>query len=190
MLWENQRSGNNWVKIKLRGVQTNVEAIGAWIHVYAGGKHMVRYHGSTTGFVSQNSQWEMFGLGQATIIDEIAIEWADGQFGDVLNNVQVNQPMMIFQGSTIIGREEATNVSIKVWPSPAQDRVQIRFPEGHEYSAVEVTDLRGRVLKTAFPQGGARDMSMELSGLPSGLYLLRFISPSGSQVRKLLVERD
>lgn len=188
MIWENQRSGNNWIKIKLRGVQTNVDAIGAWIHVYAGGKHMVRYHGSTTGFVSQNSQVEMFGLGQASIVDEIAIEWANGSLGDVMNNVPVNQNIVISEGSTIIGRDEADVETIKVWPSPAQELVHIRFPEGHPYTSVEVTDLQGRVLKTATPQLGVRDFNLELPGLASGLYLLRFRSPEGNQVRKLLVD--
>lgn len=188
MLWENQRSGNNWIKIKLRGVQRNVEGIGAWIHVYAGGKHLVRYHGSSSGFVSQNSQWEMFGLGQAAIVDEIAVQWGNGSIGDVMNNVSVNQHLVISEGSTIIAREEPGLDRIELWPSPAQDRVHIRFPEGHTFHAVEVRDVQGRILKTASPQVGLRDLDLELSGLAAGMYLLRFRSNGGDQVRKLFVE--
>ena len=77
-LFHNNQKGNNWINIKLVGTVSNKSAIGTRIKIKAGGIWQMREVNSQTGFCSQNSLRQHFGLGQATIIDSIIISWPSG----------------------------------------------------------------------------------------------------------------
>ncbi len=98
-LWEN-RSGNagNWLKIKLQGTTSNRMGIGSYIKVKADGK---RYYGYTLcgeGYISQNSQTEFFGIGDAQEIEYVEVTWLSGQT-DRIENIAPNQLITLVEGS-------------------------------------------------------------------------------------------
>lgn len=82
----------NWVKINCTGTQSNASAIGTKVYVNA----MIRGQSiwqmkeisSQTGFAAQNGMTLSFGLGNATHIDTIRIEWPSG-----LRNEYYDQPV-------------------------------------------------------------------------------------------------
>jgi hypothetical protein len=47
-----------------------------------------------SNFVSQNPATQHFGLGSANLVDQLAVEWPDGQI-TILNNVQAGQSIEI-----------------------------------------------------------------------------------------------
>ena len=77
-LFHNNQKGNHWINIKLIGTVSNRSAIGTRIKIKAGGIWQIREVNSQSGFCSQNSLRQHFGLGQATIIDSIVISWSSG----------------------------------------------------------------------------------------------------------------
>ncbi len=58
-------NGKHWINIRLVGVVSNPEAIGARIRVFAGGKWQYRQNHPISGFGSQNSFRQHFGLDQS-----------------------------------------------------------------------------------------------------------------------------
>lgn len=81
-LYRNKGNSNHWINISLKGVMSNASAIGAKVRVKAtiGGKSVwqMREISSQSGYNCQNSLRAHFGLGDATSIDSLVIEWPLG----------------------------------------------------------------------------------------------------------------
>ncbi|MBT8195734.1 MAG: VCBS repeat-containing protein, partial [Bacteroidia bacterium] len=104
-LWENSGgNGNNFLKIKLEGVQSNRNGIGSLIEVYAGGIKQIRYTTCGESYISQNSLSVIFGLGTHALADSVIITWPSGTV-DILYNIIGNQKISIIEGSTIASTE-------------------------------------------------------------------------------------
>ena len=93
-LWRNDNDSNNYLSVILTGSAPNTGAAGARISMtYAGGTQM-REVSISSNFVSQNPAVQHFGLGSAAVVDQLAVEWPDGQT-TILNNVQAGQSIEI-----------------------------------------------------------------------------------------------
>jgi hypothetical protein len=68
----------NWLRIKLVGTKSNRDAIGAWVKLRAGGRTLWRQVMPTRGYLSQSELPLTFGLGKATRVDELTVQWPDG----------------------------------------------------------------------------------------------------------------
>jgi hypothetical protein len=97
-LYTNNGNTNNWIQIKCIGTMSNRSAIGAKVRLKAtiGGESVwqMREISSKTGFMTQNSLMAHFGLGDASIIDSVKVEWPSGMV-DVQTGASVNQFLTI-----------------------------------------------------------------------------------------------
>lgn len=77
-LFRNDRGNeHHWIGFRLRGDESNPDAIGAWIRVTTGERTESRMVKSATGYCSQNQLDVVVGLGTATSAD-VVIEWPTG----------------------------------------------------------------------------------------------------------------
>jgi hypothetical protein len=90
---------NKWIKIQLKGTESNSDGIGSWIEVAVGDKKHIRYTQLGEAYLAQNSLTQTIGIGENSIIDSIRIEWLSGQV-DILKNVIPNQTIVITEGTT------------------------------------------------------------------------------------------
>ena len=81
---------NAFIKVTLHGNTSNKMAIGSWIELYAGSKHLTHYTFCGENYLGQNSQHHIFGLGQITLVDSIVVTFPSG-IVDKYTNVAVNQ---------------------------------------------------------------------------------------------------
>jgi hypothetical protein len=75
----------NYLAFRLRGTQSNPDAIGAIVKVYAGDDLWVRQVHAAGGYLSQSSKTVHFGLGKHTAIDRAEIRWPSGQQQTITN---------------------------------------------------------------------------------------------------------
>jgi hypothetical protein len=100
-LFANPGHGNNWLKLKLEGVQTNRAAIAARIKVVVqtsdGEREIHRVVGSGASFGSSSMRQEI-GLGQARAIKRVEIFWPVTRITQVIAKLEMNRFYHICEG--------------------------------------------------------------------------------------------
>ncbi len=78
--------------------------------------------------------------------------------------------------------------NLEMYPNPAADELNISFPYSGEYlKSLKIVNILGKtVLSRNF--AGARGVSLDISGLPSGIYYVEMDTNTNTYQRKLLVE--
>ncbi|MGH9661991.1 MAG: CRTAC1 family protein [Bryobacteraceae bacterium] len=94
LLRETGRRAGNWIAVKLEGSRSNRSAVGAKVRVTAGGRTQTAEVRSGGSYLSQDDLRLAFGLGGATRIERIEIEWPRGG-RRTLQNTPANQILTI-----------------------------------------------------------------------------------------------
>ncbi len=97
LIFENKAADqalNNFVKIKLTGPKGNAHGIGAKLWVKTADAEQYHEHQMTRGFQSSVEPNVYFGVGQASQISELKVQWLDGKV-QTLKDVDVNQTLEI-----------------------------------------------------------------------------------------------
>jgi hypothetical protein len=94
LLKQSGKPAGNWVVVQLRGVRSNRSAIGARVRLTAGGITQTDEVRSGGSYLSQNDLRLHFGVGAATRVDRIEIEWPSG-IHQVGEGVAVNRVITV-----------------------------------------------------------------------------------------------
>lgn len=98
-LWKNStNTTNNWLKIKLQGVESNIDGIGSVIEISTAGEVQYRYTLCGEGYLSQNSASEIFGIGNNTSVDYVKVKWLSG-VEDYFYDIDANQHLTLIEGT-------------------------------------------------------------------------------------------
>jgi len=100
LFYRGNANGNRWLKLTLVGTLSNRSAIGAKVRLRAliKGKPLwqLREISGGTGYGSQDGLLAHFGLGDATSVDVLRIEWPSGMVQEFLD-VRANQTLIIYE---------------------------------------------------------------------------------------------
>ena len=97
LFYRNRGTGNNYLTLKLVGVKSNRDGIGAKVTLYIGDDVIYREVSGGCGFGSTNSLALEIGLGEHTKVDTLEIVWPSGQV-DTHRNLSVNQKLEVIEG--------------------------------------------------------------------------------------------
>lgn len=101
----NQGRNGNWLKINLKGIRSNLSAIGAKIIVTAtihGTEvQQLRLVSARTSWRSASSLTQHFGLGDAEKVEQIEVQWPSGAVDKVTQRINSNQIILIEEGKGI-----------------------------------------------------------------------------------------
>lgn len=98
MLRNDSGGGNHWLQLRLYGVTTNRDAVGARVTVVTGNLTQIAEVHSGRGYQSHYGSRLHFGLGKRDHIDRIEVRWIGGGVG-TLENVKPNQLISIMEGA-------------------------------------------------------------------------------------------
>jgi hypothetical protein len=104
-LWRNVGTGDaaeaepmgNWAAVRLRQPAPNVDAVGAWLEVRAGGRTTTREVTVGGGHAGGQLGWLHLGLGDAERV-EVRVQWPDGEVGPWLP-VEAGQLVTVERGA-------------------------------------------------------------------------------------------
>jgi enediyne biosynthesis protein E4 len=100
LLRNNNRTGNHWLGINLKGKKGPVSAIAAKVVVHLGDKQIVRINQPGNTYLSYNDPRIHFGLGNVAQVDLLEVYWTDGSV-DRIRNVKPDRYITIVQGNGI-----------------------------------------------------------------------------------------
>ena len=100
LFYRNNGTGNNWLTLKLVGVKSNRDGIGAKVTLHIGDDVIYREVSGGCGFGSTNSLSLEIGLGTHTKVDTLEIVWPSGQV-DTHRNLSVNQRRILTEGEDL-----------------------------------------------------------------------------------------
>ena len=94
LFYENRGTGNNWLTVKLVGVKSNRDGIGAKVTLRTGDSIIYREVSGGCGFGSTNSLALEIGLGTHAKVDTLEVVWPSGQV-DTHRNLSVNRSLIV-----------------------------------------------------------------------------------------------
>ncbi|MYC75006.1 tetratricopeptide repeat protein [Candidatus Poribacteria bacterium] len=100
LFYRNRGTGNNYLTLKLVGVKSNRDGIGAKVTLHIGDDVIYREVSGGCGFGSTNSLALEIGLGEHTKVDTLEIVWPSGQV-DTHRNLSVNQKLEVIEGASL-----------------------------------------------------------------------------------------
>lgn len=96
----------------------------------------------------------------------------------IIDNVSV--------GNNPVGINTPNKTSVKVYPNPAKNNVNIN---AENIIAVNVFDVSGKQHTLKTQQLSNTDYTLNTEGLNTGIYYLQVITPNATQTQKLLIEK-
>jgi enediyne biosynthesis protein E4 len=84
-----------WLKIVLEGTTSNRDGLGATVRVHAAGQTYTKYNDGKSGYLAQSALPLYFGLGDATKIDSVEVDWPSGRKQILHTDVEENQTLRI-----------------------------------------------------------------------------------------------
>ena len=187
-LWENQSiNDNNWLKVKLEGVVSNRNGIGNTIEINIDGQSQYRYTLAGEGYLSQNSFYEFFGMGNATEVDYIKVTWTATGETEIINNIAANQAIIIKEGSGVLSSENnLKETAFSVHPNPSNNGIFKLSVLNQEKVSVKVFDISGRLITK---KNNLKDSDqINLSQYQKGIYIARFRSETNNRTLKLIID--
>jgi enediyne biosynthesis protein E4 len=90
-----ERKQIHWVKIVLVGTTSNRNGLGATVRVRAGGRLFTKYNDGKSGYLSQSVLPLYFGLGDATKIESLEVDWPSGRKQVVTQGLRENDTLRV-----------------------------------------------------------------------------------------------
>ena len=186
-LWENKTvNENNWLKVKLEGVISNRDGIGNTIEISIDGQSQYRYTLAGEGYLSQNSFYEFFGTGTAIEIDYIKVTWTATGTIETINNVDVNQAIIIKEGSGILSNTDIqTDNLFSMYPNPSNNGIFKLSISDNERVSLQIFDLSGRLVTKK--DDLRNNDEIDVSHYHKGIYVAKISSGSNISSIKLFV---
>jgi hypothetical protein len=182
-LWKNETDTiNKWLKVKLEGVASNKDGVGNKVEIFANGSSQYRFTSSGEGYLGQNSNYEFFGLGTATIVDYIKITWNKTGIVETITDVQPNQAITIQEGNGVLSVKEETNLEISIYPNPSNSGLFTIKNLKNTTSKVFVFDISGREILNSEILN--TQTNLDLTKHASGIYFVKLISNGNQKVIK------
>ncbi|NNE55931.1 MAG: CRTAC1 family protein [Flavobacteriales bacterium] len=96
-LWQNDGGNNHYLSVSLEGVIANRDGIGSKLTCWVDGDAFVRYTHCGEDLAGQASRKEIFGIGAATLVDSLRIDWNSGTV-DIHYDILPDQHLQLTEG--------------------------------------------------------------------------------------------
>ena len=96
-LWRNDTQGGNYLQVRLRGTESNLDGVGSRVVLIAEDMRQERYVRAGASYLSQSQQMPLFGLGALSVVDTLRVHWPSGYVTE-MNLIDANQEILVEEG--------------------------------------------------------------------------------------------
>jgi len=150
VLYRNDGNDHHWLKVRLVGISSNRDAIGARVRIVAGGQTQYRVQNGSVNDMGQSSMDIHFGLAEATAVDSLTVWWPNGST-ETFTDLLADQTLLIVEEPTtsVAGDLDITPAALRVFcPNPFRAPATVRFdvPSAADVK-LEIFDVGGRLMQ-------------------------------------------
>lgn len=189
-LYKNNGGPNNWISLRLEGVESNRSGIGAKIFCYANGKVQTRHVSSTSGEYTGSTLVQTFGIGTATVIDRIEIFWPSG-IRQVITNPATNQIYNILEAATLGTNENTPVKSLTIYPNPAKSdgNIYIKSMKNGNFDLTVTNYVGQRIKSLKVNLESGKSKLVDLGSLEPGVYIISASNKEDQISQKLIITK-
>lgn len=89
----------HYLKVRLEGVKSNRDGLGAVVRVKADGHTYTQYHDGNSGYWAQSLIPLYFGLGEATKLTSVEVTWPSGAHQTLTKGLEINRLLTIHESA-------------------------------------------------------------------------------------------
>jgi len=131
VIWLNNSNANtHFLNIDLEGTASNMGAIGARAMIYGSWGVQMREVRAGESYGTVNSSMLHFGIGSATEIDSVVVQWPSGT-SQVIDSPQIDQFLSVIESTCIAPEANITSPNSLVLCQG--QTLQLNAPQGYEY---------------------------------------------------------
>ena len=86
-----------YLKVRLEGTRSNKSGFGAQVQIKANGMILTQVQDGQSGYLSQSCIPLYFGLGEATSVDQLIVQWPSGHRQTIEGPIDVNRELLIVE---------------------------------------------------------------------------------------------
>lgn len=125
-IYLNNLKTGNYARLKLVGAGKNTAALGAKVYVYYQGKAQMSEIASKHGFISSSESVAHFGIGSASTIDSVRIEWLGGG-KRMLYNIAANKLITVVQTEAELQPVALVKATPQPWFTEVSAKLGVSF---------------------------------------------------------------
>jgi len=192
-LYHNDGNSNGWITIKLIGTTSNKSAIGAKVRLKANinGSSIwqMRELSAQSSYCGQNDLRAHFGLGNASTIDSLKIEWPSGLVQH-FDSISINQFISVIEGQNPAGIDKIKSVNqFTISPNPVGNKLFISQTKLLAGDLLVFMSGKGDTLSQLTISASTNKLEIDLKkqGIEkSGIYFLSIVSKLGVRTQQFI----
>ena len=184
-LYRNDGGSADWLQVRLRGSESNRNAVGARVTLHVGDRKICRQVNGTAG-MSLSSRVIHFGLGREGLVDSLVLYWPNGRIQRA-NSLPINRRIEFVEGlePTAVREVNALPDAMQLFPNypnpfNAETRIAFTLPQPTRVRIV-VYNALGQSVRTLLSSdivAGRHELTWDGRndrgiGLASGVYFYR-----------------
>lgn len=177
-------NGNNWIKVTLKGIQSNSNGIGARVEIYGAWGKQIRDIRSGEGFKYMSSLNAHFGIGTSTAISQVKIIWPSGVV-DVIYNPTINQMLTVTEASSPMKVDEVSGSKFVLSPNPASDLISLSNIDNLSVVKLSIISTDGKFVKNVT----LTNNTFSVSELSNGMYILSIQTADGKKYAEQFIKK-
>lgn len=180
----------------------------SWLNLDAPGISLAErpYTGRFETAFSRTNGMPVSGIGSIGMLEIVIVDIIEGGGQDSRNTLTLNPSIMLAEGNSTTGAPIILELPVKpgsrsidssdlneavalsVFPSPARESVQVSWSAATTMEQLTLLDVHGKTLQTRQNLSG-NQVLLDVSGLPTGVYLIRANTEDGVVSKKVQVIR-
>jgi hypothetical protein len=126
-LFHNGGNDNHWIRLDLRGIQSNAQGMDARVRLSACGHTQYRWTNDNSHYFHHVTGPVHFGLGDCAAVDEVEIRWPSGQV-QLVGDLPADQLVTIIEGESTITPQPTTDTPTPTPETPTATPTETSTP--------------------------------------------------------------